>query len=136
MSDFSVPVAIGLGGFVGAVARFYVSSGVTKACGEDLAFAGTMSVNLIGCFAIGVLATIATRTSVFSPLVQTCLITGLLGSLTTFSTFAFESLSLMQTGRFGAAVVNMSVNLLAGLVLAWLGIQVAGLFLPDVSANG
>ena len=69
-----------------------------------------MSVNLIGCFAIGVFATIATRTSVFSPLAQTCLITGLLGSLTTFSTFAFESLSLMQTGRFGAAVVNMSVN--------------------------
>ena len=131
MSDLSVPMAIGLGGFVGAVARFYVSSGVAKACGEDLAFAGTMSVNLIGCFAIGILATIATRTSVFSPL-----ITGLLGSLTTFSTFAFESLSLMQTGRFGAAVVSMSVNLLAGLVLAWLGIQVAGLFLSDVSANG
>ena len=136
MSDLSVPVAIGLGGFVGAVARFYVSSGVTKACGEDLAFLGTLSANLLGCFAIGILATIATRTSVFSPLVQTCLITGLLGSLTTFSTFAFESLSLLQTGRFGAAVLNMSANLLAGLVLAWLGIQVAGLFLSDVSANG
>jgi len=118
------------------VARFYVSSGVTKACGEDLAFLGTLSANLLGCFAIGILATIATRTSVFSPLVQTCLITGLLGSLTTFSTFAFESLSLLQTGRFGAAVLNMSANLLAGLVLAWLGIQVAGLFLSDVSANG
>jgi len=136
MSDLSVPVAIGLGGFVGAVARFYVSSGVAKAWGEDAAFAGTMSVNLIGCFAIGVLATIATRTNVVSPLVQTCLITGLLGSLTTFSTFAFESLNLIQTGRFGTAVANMSVNLLAGLVLAWLGIQVAGLFLSDVSANG
>lgn len=136
MSDFSVPVAIGLGGFVGAVARFYVSGVVARFCGEDAAFVGTMSVNLIGCFAIGILATIATRTDVFSPLVQTCLITGLLGSLTTFSTFAFESLNLMQTGRFGAAVVNMSVNLLAGLVLAWLGIQIAGLFLSDVSANG
>ncbi|HIF00810.1 MAG TPA: fluoride efflux transporter CrcB [Planctomycetes bacterium] len=136
MSDLTIPVAIGLGGFVGAVARFYVSSGVAKACGEDLAFLGTLSVNLIGCFAIGILATIATRANVFSPLVQTCLITGLLGSLTTFSTFAFESLSLMQTGRLGAAVLNMSANLLAGLVLAWLGIQVAGLFLSDVSANG
>ena len=131
--NLSIPLAIGIGGFTGALLRFYISGAITKSAGEEFSFVGTLMVNLIGCFAIGVLATIASRTSSLSPTMQKCLITGLLGSLTTFSTFALDSLKLMQDGRFGAAIGNLSLNLIAGLLLVWLGTLAAGTVFPGES---
>ena len=66
---------------------------------------------------------------------QRCLITGLLGSLTTFSTFALDSLNLLQAGRFGAAAVNAGVNLIVGLLLVWLGMQLAETCIAPSSAT-
>lgn len=132
MSPFTIALAIGVGGFVGALARFYIARAVGRAAGLEFSFLGTLTVNMTGCFAIGVLATIATRTHYFSPAVQQCLLTGLLGSLTTFSTFALDSLNLLQDGRTAAAVFNISVNLVAGLFLVWLGMLVTA---PLVSAS-
>lgn len=129
MSNFAIPIAVGLGGFAGALARFYISGAVGKASGDDFSFAGTLTVNLIGCFLIGVITVMTTRSTALSPLMQKCLITGLLGSLTTFSTFALDSLNLLQVGRVGAAIVNVSVNVVAGCLLVWVGSSVAQLFL-------
>lgn len=124
-NHFLIPVAVGLGGFVGALARFYISAAVLRAAGDRFGFVATLAVNLIGCLAIGVLWSLSLRTNWLSPVMQRCLITGLLGSLTTFSTFALDSLNLLQAGRFGAATANAAVNLFVGLLLVWLGMLLA-----------
>ena len=129
MSNLAIPIAVGLGGFAGALARFYISGAVAKASGDEFSFLGTLSVNLLGCFLIGVITVMATRSTTLSPLMQKCLITGLLGSLTTFSTFALDSLNLLQAGRVGAAIVNVSANVVVGCLLVWAGSSVAQLFL-------
>jgi len=128
MSNFNIPMAIGIGGFVGALLRFYISAVVIRFSGDDYRFLGTLTVNLVGCLAIGVLMTVAAKTTFVSPVMQKFLITGLLGSLTTFSTFAFESLDLIQDGRYGAAMMKISVSLIVGLLLVWLGMLLAGVF--------
>ncbi len=111
--------------------RFYISEAVVRVSGDDYRFFGTLTVNLIGCFAIGVLMTIATNTTRISPVMQKCLVTGLLGSLTTFSTFAFESLNLIQDGRYGAAMMKISISLVVGLLLVWVGMLTAGAFVSS-----
>lgn len=126
MMQYTIPLAVGLGGFIGALLRFYLSGAVIRVVGDDQAFLGTLTVNLIGCFLIGVLAVIVIRTTHLSPHSQRILITGLLGSLTTFSTFALDSVNLLQQGRVGAAIANVALNVVAGIVLAWLGMLLAG----------
>ncbi len=91
--------------------RFYLSTVVIRSVGDDYAFLGTLTVNLLGCFIIGLLAVIIARTTHLSPHAQRLLITGLIGSLTTFSTFALDTLNLL---------------------LVWLGMLVAGAILPDI----
>ena len=130
MSQLAIPIAIGLGGFTGALARFYIAGAVAKSAGEEYGFTGTLAVNLIGCFLIGVLTSAASRTEYLSPLMQKCLITGLLGSLTTFSTFALDSLNLLQQGRVGAAMLNVGVNVCLGILLVWLGMSAAESVVP------
>lgn len=115
---------------MGALLRFYISDAVARASGDDYRFLGTMAVNLIGCFAIGVLATLAARSTHLSPVIQKCLITGLLGSLTTFSTFALESLNLIQDGRYGAAAAKISLSLFLGLLLIVVGMWMAAALVP------
>ena len=75
MSNLALPVAVGLGGFVGALARFYLSSAVSRISGDDFSFVGTLVVNLTGCFLIGILATVALRSDHLSPIMERCLIT-------------------------------------------------------------
>ena len=133
MSSLNIPIAIGIGGFAGALLRFYIAGFVARSAGDEFSFLGTMTVNLLGCLAIGVLITVASRPGLISQMMQKCLLTGLLGSLTTFSTFALESLNLLQAGHVGAAVFNITVNLFAGLFLVWLGMLLAGTWIPDSS---
>ena len=133
MSQIPIPIAIGIGGFIGAVLRFYISEGVVRFAGEDYRFVGTMLVNLLGCFAIGVAMATAARSVHLSPVMQKCLITGLLGALTTFSTFAFEAVTLINDGRLIAAFIKLSCSLLFGLLLVWAGMSAASRL---ISHNG
>lgn len=131
--QYTIPLAVGIGGFIGALLRFYISGAVVRAAGDDLAFLGTLTVNLVGCLLIGVLAVVVLRTTHLSPHAQRVLITGVLGSLTTFSTFALDSVNLLQQGRVGAAIASVLLNVVAGIALAWLGFYLAGSVLEEVS---
>jgi len=137
MMHLSIPFAVGVGGCVGAILRHYVSNAVVRSFGDELAFIGTLTVNLLGCFAIGVLAVVIARTTHLSPHSQRLLVTGLLGSLTTFSTFALDSVNLLQQARVGAAILTVGISVTAGILLVWMGMLVAGLVFPELpgSAN-
>lgn len=131
ISHLPIPVAIGLGGFVGAVSRHYVSLAVARAAGDDASHLGTLTVNLVGCFLMGVMVVVVDRIPGLSPQMHKCLATGLLGALTTFSTFSLDAVNLLEKGRVGSAFTYMLVSLAIGLMLVWLGTRVAHVVLPE-----
>ncbi len=108
-------LAIGSGGFIGAVLRAYLSGVINSNAPHDIPF-GTLGVNLIGCFAMGILYFYFTHTQAFSPHVKSFLSTGILGALTTYSTFAVETFILLNDKTYMMALSNMALNLFGSIV--------------------
>ncbi|QDT36514.1 fluoride efflux transporter CrcB [Stratiformator vulcanicus] len=117
-------LAVGFGGAVGAIARFLVSLWARRLF-PDYAPLGTLLVNVVGCLLIGYLGTLAMR-SQLSPELKLLLVTGGLGSLTTFSTFGYETLEYVTDfKRWDLAALNVALNLLLGLAAVAAGRQIA-----------
>lgn len=112
---------IGLGGFVGSILRFLISETIqTKSVGTFPY--GTLAVNLIGCFVIGVIFALVSKTSVSSEL-KYFLATGLIGGFTTFSAFSFETFALFRAGQIWNAALYIILSVSLGLVATMLGFQ-------------
>ncbi len=118
---------VGVGGFVGAVSRFYLSGWVRgllfQRYGPEFPFfaLGTMAVNVVGCFLIG-LATVLVQRNHLSTETQLVLMTGFLGALTTFSTFGSETVEMfLKEGDARFAVLNVVGNLALGIGAVLLG---------------
>ena len=117
-------LAVGIGGFCGAIARFRIS--VLLSEWSRLKFGqvypvGTLAVNVIGCLLIGVLMSLALEKRLSGD-AQRLLVTGCLGSLTTFSTFGFDTISLIREDRPVLALAYVLANLVVGLLAVALGI--------------
>ena len=112
---------VALGGAIGSVARFQLSGWVLQQTPNWRFPAGTLAVNIIGCFIAGLLAGMAVKQDVFTPEARVFLFTGLLGGFTTFSAFGLETLLLLKRGESGVAMANIVVSVVAGLAVAWLG---------------
>jgi CrcB protein len=117
MMSWQTILAIGSGGFVGAVLRAYLNGLISHRLPHDLPY-GTLSVNLFGSFVMGLLMAYFMYTSFFSLHVKSFLSTGLLGALTTYSTFAFESLLLLQGGHIALAALNVTLNAVGTILMA------------------
>ena len=116
---------VGLGGFIGSALRYLVggwAQGVSKSL--DFPY-GTSTVNLIGCFVIGFLGELAEARGVFTSETRLLVFIGLLGGFTTFSSFGNDTLNLARSGQMLNALTNITVNLIFGLLLVWLGRIVA-----------
>jgi len=111
-------LAVGTGGFLGAMARFYINTQVSKAFPHELPLA-TLSVNILGSFIIGILIAIFMHYTV-SDTTKAFLITGFLGALTTYSTFAIESYFLLNSSLI-YALINMALNLFGTILAAGSG---------------
>jgi fluoride exporter len=115
-------VWISIGAVAGANARYVVNRLMAQWVGTAFPY-GTLVVNVFGCVAIGVIATMVTGRLIDRPeVIRLVLIVGFLGSLTTFSSFAYETNSLFQDGAWIRAFLNILVSLLAGLAGVRLGI--------------
>ncbi|MFC4308531.1 fluoride efflux transporter CrcB [Steroidobacter flavus] len=112
---------VALGGAIGSVARFKMSGWVLHATPNWRFPAGTLTVNLIGCFIAGLLAGMAVKQDIFSPEARVFLFTGILGGFTTFSAFGLETLLLFKRGEAAVAIANVAVSIVFGLLVAWLG---------------
>ena len=112
---------IGLGGFAGAVLRYLVSGWVQDRSGSIAIPFGTAAVNLSGCFIIGILTFLVESRSYFSVETRAFVLIGLLGSFTTFSTFGSETLMLIRSGRMDIAALYSGGQVVAGVMMVWLG---------------
>ncbi len=121
-------LAIGSGGFIGAVLRAYLNGLISHRLPHDLPF-GTLGVNLVGSFIMGVLVAYFMYTTYFSLHVKSFLSTGILGALTTYSTFAIESVMLFTGGHFALAAANIMLNALGTVLMAGVGFRLAGALL-------
>ena len=112
---------VGLGGFLGAVARWGVAGAVQRVAGSSFP-AGTLAVNVLGCAAIGVLMGLVTSYSLLGPEARAFLLVGVLGAFTTFSTFGWETLALLSDGEWLPAFLNVALNVLVGLGAVFAGL--------------
>ncbi|MHC3995474.1 fluoride efflux transporter CrcB [Thiomicrolovo sp. ZZH C-3] len=121
-------LAIGSGGFIGAVLRAYLNGLISHRVPHDLPF-GTLGVNLIGSFIMGILVAYFMYTTYFSLHVKSFLSTGILGALTTYSTFAIESVMLLNGGHLALAAANIGLNALGTVLMAGGGFKLASTLL-------
>lgn len=111
------------GGGLGSLTRYGATMLAVRLFGPTFPW-GTLTVNLIGCLGIGVLFGLSDRGAV-SPEARLLLMTGFLGGLTTFSTYALETTGFARSEQWIGAVSNLLANNVAGLALVFAGIWVA-----------
>ncbi|WP_415397649.1 fluoride efflux transporter CrcB [Sulfurimonas sp. CS5] len=121
-------LAIGSGGFIGAVLRAYFNGLISHKLPHDIPF-GTLGVNLLGSFFMGLLIAYFMYTTLFSLHAKSFLSTGILGALTTYSTFAIESFLLLESGHIVLALANVSLNAFGTIFMAGGGFYIAKYFL-------
>ncbi|NLK84499.1 MAG: fluoride efflux transporter CrcB [Aeromonadales bacterium] len=122
-------LSVGLGGFLGAILRALTGIFISKF--PTLLFFpfATLLVNVIGSFLIGIFLTLPLITS--NPNLKSFLTAGLLGGLTTFSTFSFDTLTLIENQRFIAAGLNLFLNIVTALIFCYLGTLVSKLLMAN-----
>lgn len=130
MTRFMPYLLVGVGGFIGANARFVLAR-VVGAMFETRFPLGTFVINVSGSFLLGILGTlVAERVMPSSEALRLALGVGFLGAFTTFSTFEFETHALLDDGSWITATANMFASLFVGLVAVRAGIVVARAWLP------
>ncbi|MGE4158329.1 MAG: fluoride efflux transporter CrcB [Planctomycetota bacterium] len=113
------PLWVGLGGGLGSVLRYGVGKWISSRLGAGFPW-GTLCVNVLGCLAIGFLQRwLESRGAPES--LRLFMSVGLLGGFTTFSAFGNETVSLLQSERFGPALLYVMASLVAGLTAVWMG---------------
>ena len=115
---------VGIGGFVGTLARYWLSGVIAKRYGETFPL-GTLAVNAVGCFIIGFLFYFFYEQSLTNPTSRTVLFIGLLGGFTTFSSYGLQTFTLLRDGEVSLALTNVIASNVLGLVLVWLGYVLA-----------
>ncbi|MDO3436916.1 fluoride efflux transporter CrcB [Rhizobium sp. CBN3] len=115
---------VALGGAIGSVLRYYVGQWALKLMGPAFPW-GTLAVNVVGCFVIGVFAELVARKFNASVELRLLLITGFLGGFTTFSAFSLDAISLFERGEAvaGGIYIAASVGLSMAAVFAGLAIM-------------
>lgn len=122
-------LGIALGGGLGAVARYGVGLLAHRWFGPGFPW-GTLVVNLAGCFLLGLLMEWEVRSPHVSPETRLILGTGFLGALTTFSTFGVDTFRALEAGSTGAALSNIALNVIPGLLLVYAGVVCARQLTP------
>ena len=112
---------VGAGGFIGSVLRYLVSGWVQQSANRlDFPY-GTLVVNVLGCFIIGLLAQFGDKYGTFSNESRAILVIGVLGGFTTFSSFGNDTVNLIRQDFVMNAVANVGANVMLGILAVWLG---------------
>lgn len=116
-------IAIASGGAIGALFRFWVSSGIYSLLGRGFPY-GTLVVNVLGSLVMGFLYVLLLERTTVSPEMRGALLIGFLGAFTTFSTFSIETLNLLEQAELLKAGLNILVSVIACVLACWFGLVV------------
>jgi len=117
-------ILVGVFGALGCLARYFFSSWIHASAAGPIPF-GTLAVNVIGSLAIGLLMGGDLHQPLLGGNLRIGLAVGFLGGFTTFSTFSYETVRLIENGSLGAAIFNVLFNVVLCLLAAWVGIILA-----------
>ena len=120
--NLSILLAVGIGGFIGAILRFTISGFIQNSTNILFPF-GTLFVNILGSFLIGFMFLYFQEINL-SAHQKALVITGLLGALTTFSTFSLETLLMIQENLWAKALSSIGLNVILCLIATYLGMMV------------
>ena len=120
-------ILVGIGGLFGSVLRYLVAIFFARQAASTFPY-GTFVVNLAGCFFIGVVFALSEKGNLISPEWRILLTTGFCGGFTTFSTFSYESLRLIQDGEIlfvsayiaGSVIIGLAATYLGMLLVRWI----------------
>ncbi|MEZ5003998.1 MAG: fluoride efflux transporter CrcB [Chitinophagales bacterium] len=115
---------VALGGAVGASLRYIVAVFINRTFASAV-LSGTLTVNLLGSLVIGVLMGLLSTQANFSEKTYLLLVVGILGGFTTFSSYSFENLELLQQGMYRNFVLYLLISNIGGILLAFLGYKLA-----------
>ncbi len=114
-------LVVGLGGFLGSLARYKLGGWVLHHTASWQFPLSTFAVNVVGCTIVGILVGIAEQRHELSPAARLFLITGFCGGFTTFSAFGFETVYLLRRHEVAWALANAVLSVVAGIGAVWLG---------------
>jgi CrcB protein len=114
---------VAVGGALGALSRYFLQLWIVERTGPSIV--ALFAINISGSFAIGLISTLAQERGLIGADVRLLLTTGFLGAYTTFSSWMYESIQLIEAGNWARAAVNVLGSVVAGLVAVYLGIVLA-----------
>lgn len=115
-------LVVALGGAFGSIIRYGLSNAVQSRTFSAFPY-GTLMVNLVGCFLIGLAVVLIQQRFQGNEVLRLLIVVGVLGGFTTFSSFSMETLQLLQSGYFSRAMLNIMGSVFGCLLLAFLGMQ-------------
>ena len=121
-------IAVLLGGAIGTGFRYSLSTFIYSVVKQPNFPYANLVINVSGSFVIGLLAELFDNRLLVSPTTRVALLTGVLGGYTTFSSFSFETFSLVRDGEMWLALVNAAGSVLLGLLAVWAGVRIAQTF--------
>lgn len=119
-------ILIALGGALGALGRYWVSGVLNNA--EYRLPLGTMTVNVVGSFLMGICFVLILEKAKLSPEMRPLLMTGFMGAFTTFSTFSLETVAMIQEGHMMSALIYILLSLILCLVALYAGLALTRMF--------
>ena len=121
---------VALGGAIGSVARYRLGGVMLHHTGSWNFPLSTFCVNVLGCFAIGILAALAEHHDLFSAPTRLFLFTGFLGGFTTFSAFGYEASFLIRRGMLSMSAAYIGLSVVCGLTAVMLGLKAIDMLWP------
>lgn len=119
-------LVIGVGGFLGAIARYIVATYIGSRYGVRFPY-GTFVINITGSFLVGFIVVLLAR-STASEYWRYLIPIGFIGAYTTFSTFEFETFRAIQDGQITAGLLNVGLSVVVGFVAVWAGVAMGRVF--------
>lgn len=112
---FKAILWVGLGGFLGSIGRYLVGIFITEQWPESFPW-GTFVANIVGCFLVGLFYGLSRQYDWFDSYLSLLLIVGFCGGFTTFSSFAYENITLLQEGNYTTFILYSSISFVTGLL--------------------